>query len=365
MQMPNIPVPCTNCLRFHYGPCWEAPKQCFQCGGFNHIERYCPRGRRIPTDRGGPLPGTLLWCEMNSLNDDPDLKRKVLDALKTSPGCSIWVNDRCIYQGNERHFNQDEPRQRGHRHPLADTIARARSRSPARERVWKRSPSLFQRYDGGGRLQSSTRNEQFRPRSYFQSCDDYLAYSNARLQSPGPYARYRSRTPIRLRSPSQYQYAPPQQRARSYASGSNAVEVEPRSNAMRATALNNESLQPKVPPPKMGTAQMPVLSVKGCASTTIQSSTAPAAALPTVHAQAPLGEVSANISRQTASALPNNVSQNTGGNAASVPANPKPMANNTIADTGVQRSQLPNENEPFVEDPYFVLGVSEGATETE
>lgn len=68
--MSNVPMPCTNCLRFHYGICREAPKQCFHCGVFNHIERYCPRSRRVHIDRGRSLPGTRAWCEIFALDDD-------------------------------------------------------------------------------------------------------------------------------------------------------------------------------------------------------------------------------------------------------------------------------------------------------
>src|SRR3954453_5499265 len=103
--MPSIPTPCTNCLRFHYGTCYEAPKQCQECGGFNHIERYCPNKKRVARTPGETWPGTRRWCEMWALDDDPELRQKVLTAIKTSPGCAIWVNGQCIYQGNESHFN--------------------------------------------------------------------------------------------------------------------------------------------------------------------------------------------------------------------------------------------------------------------
>ena len=343
--MPNIPIPCTNCLRFHYGLCWEAPKQCFQCGGFNHIERYCPRGRRIPTDRRGPLPGTLPWCEMHGVNNDSELKRKVLDALKMSPGCSIWVDECCIYQGNKIHFTREEPRERGRL--LADRISRARSRSPARERAWKRS-------------RSSSR----RPRSHLQRYDEYLACSNARPPSPRPNERYRSRTPILRRSPSPYQRLPRQERTRSYASGSNAVDIGPRRNQTRATSFNGRHLQPDLSRPPKPT-QMPMLLVKGCASTRIQSSTGLVATTPAAPKNAPLGEVSANILRSTISATTKPVSQKTRSNTTTLPENKKVVAHNTIANIGAQLSQLPNQNEPLIEDPYFVLGLSEGATEVE
>jgi len=141
--MPNIPVPCMNCPRFHYGTCYEAPKQCHECGGFNHIERYCPSRRRVTISRGEPLPGTRSWCEMWNLDDDPELKKRILNALKTTPSCAIWVNDQCIYRGNETHIlNSSVPRGR----PLQDRVTRRRSRSPPRDRARQRSSTYLKTY---------------------------------------------------------------------------------------------------------------------------------------------------------------------------------------------------------------------------
>jgi hypothetical protein len=326
--MPSIPVPCTNCLRFHYGACREAPKQCYQCGGFNHIRRYCPRGRRVPIDWRGPLPGTGPWCEMFDLNGNPQLKRKVLDALKSSPDCPIWVGSRCIYAGNERHFTRDEPMKRGR--TLADRIMRDRSRSPLRGRTLKRSRSPSQRNgnqpDRYGRQRSPNPNERYHTRSYFQSYEDYLAYSDARQQSPRQIEQYRSRTPLRQHPSTPRRNPPRQHLSRKFASGSNAVLIESRNSSNRTEKLNKSISLPTnitTPLPKLAPMAVP--------------------------AQVPLGEVT-NVSRSTAAVLPKPVIQNTA----------------TIANTAVQRFQLPNQqSEPLVEDPYFVLGVSEGATESE
>jgi hypothetical protein len=159
--MQSVPAPCTNCLRFHYGTCYDAPKQCHKCGGFNHIERYCPYGRRLMVNKGEPLPGTRTWCEMWGLDHDPELRHKVLTAIKTSPGCAIWVNNECIYGANAKYFQTDDPprgreQPRGRGRPLGEGIARKRSRSPTRERVsnvpnWRqrqrqRSRSPLRRY---------------------------------------------------------------------------------------------------------------------------------------------------------------------------------------------------------------------------
>jgi hypothetical protein len=88
--MPNILVPCTNCLRSHYGDCYEAPKQFHECGGFNHIERYCSGKKRVTIPRGDLLPGTRRWCETLGLNDDPELKAKVgilWEGIPLKAGC--------------------------------------------------------------------------------------------------------------------------------------------------------------------------------------------------------------------------------------------------------------------------------------
>jgi hypothetical protein len=285
--MPNNPAPCTNCLRFHYGVCREAPKQCFQCGGLNHIERYCPLGRRVPTERKGPLPGTRVWCEMFGVNDDPDLKNKVLNALKTAPGCSIWVNERCIYQGNEKHFTQDDAPQG---RPLEERVTWGRSRSPPRERQPKRSqspPSL--RYD-----------------PVFRDWDPYTRQSQTAVRNE----RFRSRSPLRRRSP----YCPPPP-PRSFATGSNATGVEPRQQN-RSVRLNDSRVQVEILKSEPTTYPAPLGQITNVPHATVQKPTAP---------------------------------------------NTKPQP----AHAAVQPSKLPTQSEPLVEDPWFVLGVSDGASEAE
>jgi len=68
--MGKAPVPCTNCLRFHYGGCKEEAKDCHECGGLNHLERYCPSRRRVIVPNGEPLPGTVSWCRMWELEGE-------------------------------------------------------------------------------------------------------------------------------------------------------------------------------------------------------------------------------------------------------------------------------------------------------
>jgi len=209
LQMPTIPIPCTNCLRFHYGVCYDPPKQCYRCGGSSHIERYCPHKRRIQNDPGEPLPGTRAWCDKHGLDHDPELKRKILNAIKTSPGCAIWVNDVCIYGGNQQHFVRDD-RPRGR--PLEERITRRRSRSPLRERFEQRSPSPSRRYDHWGYDASP-------PGMRRQS-----VYDQRR-------SRFRSRSPIRRRSPSPYYRPKPRPRSPRYTRDTSDDVYRPKDNS--------------------------------------------------------------------------------------------------------------------------------------
>ena len=325
-QMP--PVPCTNCLRFHYGTCHEAPKQCFECGGFNHIERYCPSKQRVTTTRGEPLPGSRRWCEMHGLDNDPELKRKILNALKVSPGSAIWVNDECIYRGNDRNFLSNS---RGR--ALEDRVsrARARSRSPRREypeQTRQRSP--LRRYE---RSMSRERG-QYGYRSGYQS----PMYEYA--------SRTRSRSPDwrRRRTPSPHRLSQPRPRSPRYASGSNAVVFEPPRDRMHENrphvenrpqefvlpAVNSHLPQPQPVPRYVAVPQDSFDIVQG---------------------RAPLGQVSNNIPRRDkcTESLPKLTTPATGAS----PSDPTPTS---------QSQPTPDQK---VEDPHFVLGVKKGALESE
>ncbi|ESZ94502.1 hypothetical protein SBOR_5115 [Sclerotinia borealis F-4128] len=123
--------PCQNCPRFHYGYCRDAPRQCWRCNDYNHVERYCPR-RRTRWPRDLALPGTRHWCSYHGLDSDPTLRSRVLNALKTSPSCNIYIDGYCIYKGCvEHHFRHEQVRGR----PLAERMTRRRSRSPDREQI--------------------------------------------------------------------------------------------------------------------------------------------------------------------------------------------------------------------------------------
>jgi hypothetical protein len=207
--MPNMPAPCTNCLRFHYGICWEAPKQCFQCGGFNHIERYCPRQRRVQVDSGGLLPGTSAWCNKNGLTNDPELKQRVLNAIKTSPGCAIWLDGVCIYGGNQRHFSSDYmPKRR----PFDDRTTRYRSRSPPRDRFQERSPLSRNR---GSSLKKDPFGYDITP----QRGQD------------NQFRRFRSRSPLRRERSSISRLPSPKQRSPTYSMTGNTAASRAKDNS--------------------------------------------------------------------------------------------------------------------------------------
>jgi hypothetical protein len=178
--MHTTPVPCTNCLRFHYGVCRERPKQCFQCGEFNHIERYCPHRRRVRVYPYQPLLGTRAWCDQHGLNNNPELKHKILNAIKCSPGCAIWLDGVCIHGGNHLHFSSDYLC-RGH--PFAGRTIRRRSRSPLRNRSQRRSSSPLNR-------RRSSRTDHF----------GYDITPPREREASAYQRRYRSRSPLRRQS---------------------------------------------------------------------------------------------------------------------------------------------------------------------
>lgn len=157
-----MPKPCPNCVRFHYGECSAATKQCYVCSGFGHLDRYCPNRRNnIRRVKGEPLAGTRSWCKLHGLNNDPELKKRVLAALKTNPGSAIYVDGVCIHAGNERHFETGETMMsRGRQLEERMTRDRARTRSPLGPSKWPRLPPA-QRGHGGGREPSARHIERF------------------------------------------------------------------------------------------------------------------------------------------------------------------------------------------------------------
>jgi hypothetical protein len=148
-----MPTPCANCVGFHYGPCNHSPRQCHNCWGWNHIERYCPGNYRngIRPERGQPLAGTKKWCDRYGLNDDTpedhDLKFQILQALKTNPGSAIHLNGICIYSGSSKSFSKPDRNQQPRGRALRERRTRRdlRSLSPGRDRRCPASRSLSPR----------------------------------------------------------------------------------------------------------------------------------------------------------------------------------------------------------------------------
>ncbi|KAH8769533.1 hypothetical protein BGZ57DRAFT_765597 [Hyaloscypha finlandica] len=318
-----MPNPCTNCVVFHFGECKYPPRQCHICLGWNHIERYCPsnnRGHGIRFERGEPLAGTRAWCEHHRLDDDPELKFEVLQALKTNPGSAIHINGVCIYGGGSQSFSVSDPvgQSRGRTLHGHKTRRDPRSLSPGQDRRRPASRSLSPR---GRRARSRSPN-----------------------RGPPGYGRYRSRSPLRQRprTPSPYRepqgrprtpspYRQPEYRARSprYATDTNAVVFEAKDHQPENRRPEDRPHYPRepgrltpvkfnMPPPFHPLPPRPPLpGFNGPPS------------------RAPLGQVSSNLPRSDQSMF-------------GAPKHP---------------SQSATRSEAI--DPYFVLGVSKGASEAD
>lgn len=305
--MPNIPAPCTNCLRFHYGVCWERPKQCFQCGGFNHIERYCPYQRRVQVNSGGPLPGTREWCDRHGLDSYPELKRRILNAIKTSPGCAIWLDGVCIYGGNQRHFSRDDMPGRHSFNNRSDT--RRRSRSPLGDRFRGRSPSPRRR----------TRSMQKDPFGYD------ITPPRGRSTSSNQFRRFRSRSPLRPENSSPNKHSDPKQQHPSYSLGVHAIVHRAKDNSQgRSTQITNVQ------------GKLPLFSFEP-------------------HLPIPVSNVIHS----------HDLARNADADRARGSSKPVTMTGNELQQLGLPNIDKLVVEDFHVEDPYFILGVIEGAGEQE
>jgi len=314
-QMPN---PCTNCIVFHYGQCKYPPRQCRICWGWGHIERYCPsnpRGHSIRREHGEPLAGTRAWCERYGLNSDPDLKFQVLQALKTNPGSAIHINGVCIYGGSSKSYATandarltEPPRGRTLEQLMGDRDPR--SLSPRDRRHLSRSLSPV----------SERRGRSSSPKA------------------PGYGSMYRSRSPLRQRprnpSPNRQPRTPSpgrqtgyRDRSPRYADDSNAVVFEardqkPENRRPEGKAQNTGQfgrLSPvrfNIPRPHHALPPRPP-----------PFSDAP---------RAPLGQVSSNL----------------------------PRSDQAMFNTAKEQAHT-TRPEPIIDDPYFVLGVTKGASDAE
>ncbi len=215
-----------NCVRFHYGQCYNETRVCHECGGKNHIERYCPSRNTIFKVCGEPLAGTRAWCDWHGLNADPTLKAKILQSLKTTPGSAIYVNGTCIYRGHEKHFDRyEEPRGRTLEERMGGNRARSRSASPERSRA-ARNRDRGSLTPSRGRLPIRRNDEAYR--------------QQIGRASPTRLDRYRSRSPLTLRHPSPPEVHDYEPRPPRYATGSNAVVYEAKDQSPSAVQCSSE-----------------------------------------------------------------------------------------------------------------------------
>lgn len=171
--------------------------------------RYCGRRQQQRYSASGEaLPGTRLWCEQYGLNEDADLKRRVLEALKSSQGAAIFLDDDCILQGKQIYLSREQPRRGRPERPVVERRTRRRSRSPSkaryvRQRERSRTPLAICRRSMS--TESNYSIGELRPRQAMQ----YKRGSNAvvfeaaetRLQRVSP-------APV-LQRPSQSEQGPP------------------------------------------------------------------------------------------------------------------------------------------------------------
>lgn len=325
-----MPTPCTNCLRFHYGECWEPVRQCHECQGFNHIERYCPNKKgQIKHVRGEPLAGTRSWCEMHGLHHDPELKRRVLMALKTDPGSAIYVNDVCIYLGSVKHFDTEYMPSRGR--TLEERITGDRSRT--------RSPGRFARLPPA---QNRGRSLERRP------------------ASPWRHDRYRSRTPPpqRQRTPSPYspRHSDQNYQAKSphYERDSNAAifEARDRYGENRPQHHAEPSVKFSMPPPQPDFRSVASRNALQTSSGNTFNSGRTASGTKS-------GRDSAYVSNEMQGVLKQSQSQQF----KESQSQQLKQSQSQMSPIHIDESPtLPSADAPiYVEDPHFVLGVTRGA----
>ncbi|KAL5330630.1 hypothetical protein ACEPPN_000149 [Leptodophora sp. 'Broadleaf-Isolate-01'] len=185
-----------------------------------------------------------------SLGSHWQLKKRILNALKTNPGSAIFVNDVCIYLGTEKHFDVQDMPSRGR--TFEDRFKRDRERSWSPPRYRQPSPQGYRgrsppRDRGPPGYYGSPRRGGYRSRSPIRQ----------RRRTPSPY-RLPSNTPNR-----QLNYRP---RSPRYAQDSNAVVFEAR-NRDRGVDNRAENRAPQraaavkfnTPPTQPNFHQMPDL----------------------------------------------------------------------------------------------------------
>ncbi|KAE9372452.1 hypothetical protein N431DRAFT_339677 [Stipitochalara longipes BDJ] len=301
-----MPIPCTNCIVFHYGQCKYPPRQCRICWGWGHIERYCPSnptGHNIRRERGEPLAGSRAWCERYGLDADPNLKFQVLQALKINPGSAIHINGVCIYGGSSKSYATTN-----------DSIDPPRGRT-LEKRMGRRDPRSLSPRDRRRRASGSPPGR--RGRSFSPKPPEHSSY-----RSRGPL-RQRARTPSRNRqprTPSPGRQAGYRARSPRYTNDSNAVVFEAKDNQPENCRPESHTQRPgeagRLTPVRFNMPR-PYHAL-------------PPRPLPAFDApRAPLGQVSSNLPRSDQSMF----------------AKPR--------------------TEIIIDDPYFVLGVTKGANDAE
>ncbi|KAH6665476.1 hypothetical protein B0J14DRAFT_680578 [Halenospora varia] len=270
---------------------------------------------------------------MHDLHADPALKRQILHALKTAPASAIWVNGVCIYRGHEKVFeSREEPRGR----PFEQPMARRRSRSPKREeeRARLRSRSPFR---GRSPVERLTYENSFNGFEEGELIDLCSPVRRSRQRSPSP-AKEQFGTPSPVSLPAHKPISP------QVATESSAIVCEGR-------GMNERREIPKVQPFKI-LSRVP------------QAKPAPPPYLL-------LQKV--NI-KQSDSQTRDPLSQITNTNRADNPIKASESQNrgsSVAVSESQQVSQQPSltapvaEPEPIVDDPYFVLGIRDGALEPE
>lgn len=313
-------------------------KQCYECGGSNHIERYCPNRMSIQHVRGEPLAGTRKWIEKHDLDRDPRTRDRILHALRAAPGSAIFKDGVCIYPGIDKHFSTESGMALNLRgRALEDRITRRRSRSisPDRRDRLSQSPIRDDTMPARGRSGNYSPETRYRgpsswkysPEPRYEGPPIYQSRSNYRSRSP-PTQRRRTPSPWgqrgRLPSPYQEVRSPP------HISG----------GAVAATVVDARNNLPENNPPTQTVDDFRFSFPRAEAS----KATGFPAFTSGVPGRTTLGDVS-NINKTITT--------------------PKQIPIDQLTETIVRPSQAPLRSPITVEDPFFVLGIDKNAEEAE
>ncbi|QSZ32215.1 hypothetical protein DSL72_001787 [Monilinia vaccinii-corymbosi] len=262
-----------------------------------------------------------IYYLSTSLKLNP-FRARVLNALKASPSCNIYIDDDCIYKGCvEHHFRREEVRGR----PLAQRMTRRRSRSPGREQVKRdrsRSPLCLR--------SPSPMDRRFRTHGQV---------------SPVRQIRGRSRSPLQQQQRQSPRHIPLRPRGRSPVFDVSGV-IYSQTNAaktgidiFRPSFLKHQSFPAS--PKKVLEKQHMLQCAEGVASSNAINFD------PFVASRVPLGAMPAIAPQQETTKVVFSHSA----------ANQGPISSEV--------SKAQDTEELYIEDPHFVLGIREGALEKE